>query len=372
MTMMTRMRSWTLIGLLAASMTAAVAGDGAGSTSTAGEFPADWFFKMRPKQKAKHDAMIGEPMPTLTLSHWIGDPQSAETMHGKVVIIDFWATWCGPCKRAIPHNNELYEKYADDGLVLIGVCGSSGQDKMPAVARQYKIAYPIARDAKLVSAKAWNVFFWPTYAAVDRSGIVRAIGLKPQSLDPVIRKLLAEPAPDDDASGDETIADAEGAPAIPSDWLEVGRRGRAHLAELHGAETPPALQVTGWINSEPLTLEKLKGKVVVLDFWATWCGPCLRSIPASNALAREYADEGLVFIGVCHPKGSERMAQTVKEREIAYPVAIDADGKTIEQYRVNGYPDYYIIDRQGRLRIADCANKSVREAVEYLLAEKAE
>ena len=54
---------------------------------------------------------------------------------------------------------------------------------------------------------------------------------------------------------------------------------------------PPALQVTNWINGETATLASLKGKIVVLDFWATWCGPCLASIPHTNELAEKYKDK---------------------------------------------------------------------------------
>jgi thiol-disulfide isomerase/thioredoxin len=134
------------------------------------------------------------------------------------------------------------------------------------------------------------------------------------------------------------------------------------------AANPPALQVSNWINSEPATLASLKGKIVVLDFWATWCGPCLASVPHTNELAKKYKDK-LVFIGVCHPRGGEKMAETVKERGINYPVCLDGDGATAKAYAVNGFPDYYVIDTTGKLALADCANDSVEKAIEALLGK---
>ncbi len=66
------------------------------------------------------------------------------------------------------------------------------------------------------------------------------------------------------------------------------------------------------------------------------------------------------------------MASTAKEHGIKYPIAVDIDAQTDDAYRVNGYPDYYFIDRSGKLRIADCRNGSVDDAVAALLAEPGE
>ena len=130
----------------------------------------------------------------------------------------------------------------------------------------------------------------------------------------------------------------------------------------------PKLGLKGWINSKPLSLEDLKGKIVVLDFWATWCGPCIRAVPHTNEMMEKYADEDVVFIGVCAKSGSEKMAATVKEHGIKYPVAVDAGANAA--YRANSFPDYYLIDRAGVLRWADIANADVEKAIGILLKEK--
>jgi hypothetical protein len=66
------------------------------------------------------------------------------------------------------------------------------------------------------------------------------------------------------------------------------------------------------------------------------------------------------------------MAKTVDKEKIKYPVAADAEGKTVDEYAVDSFPDYYFIDRAGKLRILDCKNSNVEDAVKLLLAEKAE
>jgi len=143
---------------------------------------------------------------------------------------------------------------------------------------------------------------------------------------------------------------------------------RARLAELQDTANPPELALANWLNSEARTLSDLKGKIVVLDFWATWCGPCINSIPHTNELAEKYKDD-VVFIGVCAKRGSEKFESTVSGKGIEYPVAIDVDDRTGDAYRLNGYPDYYIVDRDGTLVVADCANSKVEDVIKLLLKE---
>lgn len=147
---------------------------------------------------------------------------------------------------------------------------------------------------------------------------------------------------------------------------EGDEKKRERLKGLQDSDNPPALQVEGWMNSDPLSLEKLKGKVVVLDFWATWCGPCIGSIPKTNKLMEKWGDK-VVIIGICHPRGSDKMAATAKKHGIKFPIAIDPVEKTDVSYKVNGYPDYYIIDQTGKLVVADCANHKVEAVVDRLL-----
>ncbi len=162
----------------------------------AGEFPVDWTWDDKPEQRAAHAALEGKPMPAFHVSDWINGGITAADIKGKVIVVDLYATWCGPCMRAIPHNNALLKQYKDQGLVIIGVCTSdSGQETFAANAQQHGVQYPAARDPELKTEKAWAVQYYPTYAVIDRKGIVRVVGLQPDRVENVVKKLLAEPAP---------------------------------------------------------------------------------------------------------------------------------------------------------------------------------
>ncbi len=97
-------------------------------------------------------------------------------------------------------------------------------------------------------------------------------------------------------------------------------------------------------------LSDLKGKVVLLDFWATWCGPCRMTIPHVESLYEKFKDKGLVVIGINldGPGKRETVSKFIKEHGITYTVVGD-NGTVAQEYGVSGIPRFFFIDKHGRI-----------------------
>jgi len=105
------------------------------------------------------------------------------------------------------------------------------------------------------------------------------------------------------------------------------------------------------INGNEVTLSDFKGKVVVLNFWATWCPPCRKEIPVFIELYKKYKDEGLVIIGISLDREGKRvLIPFVKKFGINYPVLIGTK-KVVDAYGgIRGIPTTFIIDKKGKIR----------------------
>jgi thiol-disulfide isomerase/thioredoxin len=102
------------------------------------------------------------------------------------------------------------------------------------------------------------------------------------------------------------------------------------------------------VDGKPVKLSDFKGKVVILDFWATWCPPCRMEIPGFVAIQKKYADKGFTVIGVSvDEEGPSAVKPVVIELEVNYPIVV-ADAKIVSDYGgIEVIPTTFIIDRQG-------------------------
>ncbi|MCK6624147.1 MAG: redoxin domain-containing protein [Anaerolineae bacterium] len=150
------------------------------------------------------------------------------------------------------------------------------------------------------------------------------------------------------------------------------------LAGLENQGMPPELRNQVWLNSDPLKLADLHGKVVIVEFWTFGCYNCKNVVPSLRAWHHTYKDEGLVIIGVHTPEfGYERELENVKQalidQDIPYAVAIDNDWQTWRAYHNRYWPAKYFIDKAGNLRhihIGEGRYEQQEEIIQALLAEK--
>jgi thiol-disulfide isomerase/thioredoxin len=110
----------------------------------------------------------------------------------------------------------------------------------------------------------------------------------------------------------------------------------------------PALSLNG-LDGRPLRLGDLKGKVVFLNFWATWCVPCRQEMPAMEQLYRGYRGRGLVVVAVNYQESKEKVQGFLKELGLSFPAVLDRDGAAANIYGVRGIPVSFLLSRDGRI-----------------------
>ena len=113
--------------------------------------------------------------------------------------------------------------------------------------------------------------------------------------------------------------------------------------------TAPTFSVDAIKNTtaEKINLDTYKGKVIYVDFWASWCGPCKRSLPKLQEFREKYKDKGFEVIAINMDEDIHDANIFLEKFPVTFPVGADPKGKIAEQYSLKGLPSAYIIDRQG-------------------------
>jgi peroxiredoxin len=137
-------------------------------------------------------------------------------------------------------------------------------------------------------------------------------------------------------------------------------------------ETAPDFVATT-MDGKELRLSELRGKVVLLDFWATWCGPCIARLPALQRLQQQHADgNDFVVVGISLDTGTEEVKQFIGQRKLSWPqiAAGPADKNPVAKaYNVEGVPATFLIDREGKVAAKDLHGWRLRWKVNKLLRQ---
>jgi thiol-disulfide isomerase/thioredoxin len=144
------------------------------------------------------------------------------------------------------------------------------------------------------------------------------------------------------------------------------------------AATAPAFAGGDWINSEPLKLEALRGRVVLIEFWTFGCYNCRNTLPFVKSWHDRYQAKGLTVIGVHSPEFDEERQVENLRRQVAslgirYPVVSDNDYKTWNAYHVEAWPTTFLVDKQGRIRwrhVGEGGYDEAERSIQKLLTEE--
>jgi len=148
-------------------------------------------------------------------------------------------------------------------------------------------------------------------------------------------------------------------------------------ASLQGKPAPTFELKT--LDGQTVNLAELKGNVVLLDFWATWCPPCRESLPHVQSMAKntELTEKGLKVIAVNAREKEDKVKPFMEQNNYSFTVAYDTDGATMQQYKVSGIPQTVVIGRDGMVKKVfvgyggEQSAKEIDQAVEAALKAKA-
>ena len=269
---------------------------------------------------------IETAMPALN-GNWLTSDGAAPDMSDKVVLLDFWGTFCAPCISAIPSNNTVFEKYAPKGLVFAGVSTDS-KIALGEFKKSVEVRYPLlASDAATFAA--YKIEITPSVFLFDRRGklVWKGISLENPNGSPnaafekAVTQALESTAKKSDAPPEVSVAPPKfGAPfpVIAGDWMTAN-------------------------GKEP----DFKDKVVLLDFWATFCAPCVAAIPMNNKLVKRLEGKNFVLAGVAADT-KETLLEFKKSHDFSYPLLAGTQ-KTFEALGIEILPSMFLYDRSGKL-----------------------
>jgi thiol-disulfide isomerase/thioredoxin len=148
---------------------------------------------------------------------------------------------------------------------------------------------------------------------------------------------------------------------------------KSKAAEMEEIDTDPKpIDVKGF-DGKPLKLDSYKGKVVLIDFWATWCGPCVQELPNVIATFKKYHAQGFEIIGISLDEDEEKLKSFLAAHEMPWAQFFDGKGwgnEVGQAYGVKGIPKTYLLDREGKIRRVGLRGNALGKAVEKLLAAK--
>ena len=155
--------------------------------------------------------------------------------------------------------------------------------------------------------------------------------------------------------------------------IRIGKKERK-LSKFKGSPIPPDLILKD-LNNKTVDLHQLKGKVVLVNFWASWCPPCVHEMPSMERLKNRFSAKDFIILGVNMAEDKKTVTQFLNTKvNVSFPILFDSDGKALKQWGVFAFPTSYVIDKAGNIRYAlyggiDWENQNVLKIITGLINE---
>ncbi len=292
--------------------------------------------------------MAAGDAPQFELQTLEGKPFTHETQQGKLTVLEFWATWCPPCVAAMPHTKALYERFGPKGIEFVGISYDKTREDLDRGLEDLEVTWPQVFDPERQTLHTFGVGMLPRIMILDPQGVIAWSG-HPNDLDAALWQAIEKHRPDlyDSAEAQAAIGEQQRRKAE-----QEAARAKAE------AERQAAIEVR--VGSKPdfdleavdggrITDESLRGKLVIVDFWATWCGPCMAAMPHMKELYAEYKDQGVEVLGISLDRDMETLRNTIAEHELAWLHHYDKSREMSKKWGVSGIPTVFILSPEGEV-----------------------
>jgi thiol-disulfide isomerase/thioredoxin len=153
-------------------------------------------------------------------------------------------------------------------------------------------------------------------------------------------------------------------------WTDVVTAGGLPLIEFPVKPPAPELKLVQ-LNGEPFDIAAESGRIVIVNFWATWCAPCLKEMPAFEAAWKELQDEDILLVGVNLGDTPHQIGRFLKHRPVTFPILLDVESTTFDTWQIQRLPTTYIVGPDGMIHLGaigdrDWASQDILDSIRRL------
>ncbi|MCA9286581.1 MAG: TlpA family protein disulfide reductase [Phycisphaerales bacterium] len=302
--------------------------------------------RMNNEDRAALDAVVGYAPPAFASDlEWVGmEPTTWKDLRGKVVVIQSWTTKTSAGRSQPRRVHGILKDLPSADLLVLGLHTPEGADGAKAFLERAPLEIPTVIDPSGTFCDELGVYKRPVNLVIDRNGTLRYAGLNTNGLKQTVEELLAEKA--------DPAAEPKARPAPEATANSAGfpnPTGSVRSARDQRGKPMPTFVVDRWLTNA----DDPRGRLLLLDFWATWCGPCMAAVPHMNEIATRLSRDVCVVGITDETKGAVDQGLMKKGKKIndfSYALASDPQARLKNYFGITGIPHCVIVSADGVVR----------------------